>query len=120
MQDAAAITAALAQHRGSETFYRHGLLRGFVYTEGVRDLAERADCYWLIDLVASHQLSPAVRREEFQVWKLALDGKGGATATAEDGDGGKVAEQAIPFTDFPLPEIELFFENGTLYLPSER
>lgn len=125
MQDAAAITAALAQHTGSETFYRHWTKRA-VYTEGVQDLAERADARWLIDAIISHQLSPRVRREEFQVWKLTRN-KTGDGAVLTCGDGGKdgnesavVARQRIAFTDFPLPAIELWFENGTLYLPGER
>jgi hypothetical protein len=31
-----------------------------------------------------------------------------------------VFEKPIPFTDFPLPEISLWFENNTIYLPSEH
>ena len=35
-----------------------------------------------------------------------------------------IAEQAIPFTDFPLPEIKLYVEGGpeqpVLLLPSEH
>lgn len=28
--------------------------------------------------------------------------------------------QQIPYTDFPLPEIQLYFERGVLILPSEH
>jgi len=35
------------------------------------------------------------------------------------GDGKRVYAQEIPFTDFPLPEIKLYFTNNTILLPSE-
>jgi hypothetical protein len=31
-----------------------------------------------------------------------------------------VFQKSIPFTDFPLPEISLWFTNNTIYLPSEH
>jgi hypothetical protein len=124
MQDPATIAAALSQHTGSETFYRHWTRRA-VYTMGVQDMAERCEAHWLIDAILSHQRSPKVRAEEFQVWTLTRNKTGsGATLTCTDGGKGAepvvVARQRIPFTDFPLPHIELWFANGTLYLPNEH
>jgi hypothetical protein len=37
---------------GCNGFYRHPLVRNFVYSDGVRDLAETG-CWWLIDKVAT-------------------------------------------------------------------
>jgi hypothetical protein len=39
--------------------------------------------------------------------------------TCEDGNGNKVFEKALEFTDFPLPEITLWFTDDTILLPSE-
>ena len=39
--------------------------------------------------------------------------------TCEDGNTNKVFEKALEFTDFPLPEITLWFANNTIFLPSE-
>ena len=41
-------------------------------------------------------------------------------AECEDGNGRSVFEKAIEFTDFPDDGIELWFENSTIYLPSEH
>jgi Family of unknown function (DUF6876) len=42
-----------------------------------------------------------------------------ATLTCEDGNGKAVYSKAIEYTDFPLPEIALYFTNSTILLPSE-
>jgi hypothetical protein len=45
---------------------------------------------------------------------------GWADVTCDDGDGRVVVRQRISFTDFPLPEVTLYLEYGTLMLPRER
>lgn len=43
----------MQQHSGgSEQRYRHMLNPHFIYSEGVKDVAEAAGAYWLIDMVA--------------------------------------------------------------------
>lgn len=113
------IKNALAQFTGTENWYRHNLMRRVLYTDGVAFLAESAGAYWLIDGVATHQLVPEIAREEFQVWKLNVEGSK-ATLVCEDGNDGVVHTKKIEFTDFPLDAITLFFANNVLYLPSEH
>jgi hypothetical protein len=61
----------LAQFTGSQNFYRHGLVREVLYTEGVEYVIETAGAYWLLDEIALAQrhIIP-VKREDFQVWDL--------------------------------------------------
>jgi hypothetical protein len=111
--------ADLAHFTGSEQVYRHSLMRNMLYTEGVQYLAEKAGAYWLLDKVATMQLEPRVKAEEFQAWKLKVaDSK--ATLTCEDGNGNIVHKEEIEFTDFPLDHIDLWVENHVIMLPSER
>ena len=42
-----------------------------------------------------------------------------AVLTCDDGNGKVVYRKAIEFTDFPLPEIALYFTTNTILLPSE-
>ena len=42
-----------------------------------------------------------------------------ATLVCEDGNGHAVYRKEIEFTDFPLPEVSLYFTNNTILLPSE-
>ncbi len=115
----------LAGFHGSDRLYRHwsGL---FCYTEGIRYLCERGECWWLADAVASWQLSNSpVFHEPFQVWVLTRTTGHDAVLEANDGDSetNVLVRQVIPHTDFPLPRIELFLvvdgDGRTLLLPSE-
>jgi hypothetical protein len=108
----------LAQQIGSESVFPHPTGR-LVYTEGVQFLAEQADAYWLIDLIASWCPDPRLQPEDFVHWKLTVNEDRTAVAIADDGNGNELLRQAIPFTDFPLDEITLYLTERTLLLPSE-
>ena len=113
----------LRQFTGSEQFFRHGLSKAHLYTEGAQFLAERAEAYWLLDKIALHG-SPKVSREDFQVWKLKVQPDNSATLTTEDGNDNILRVEKLDYTDFPLPEIVLWAVrnelNGfTIMLPGE-
>ena len=111
----------LNQFTGSETFYRHWSNRKVVFTEGAHFVAERGGACWLLDEIALIQpYDKVVAAEEFQVWKLKVNADTSATLTCEDGNGKTVFTKRIPFTDFPLDEVTLWFANNTIYLPSEH
>ena len=109
----------LAQFIGTEQWFRHGLNRKVLYTEGVQYLAEQARAYWLVDEIALAQAYVApVKATPFQAWKLTVkDGAG--TLACEDGNGNTVYSKQIEFTDFPEPGIRFFFPDNVLMLPSE-
>lgn len=122
------ISEKLAYCVCTSNLYAHGLMRGFHYTDGIQTLAEEAGAYWLIDVVASHQLKRNVRREPFQLWsirKLPEDAKNAAVIECRS-DTGKPAlcRQLIPFTDFPFGDLgetfEWFVEGRTMLLKSEH
>ena len=63
----------LAQFTGSESWYRHGINRKVLYTDGEQHVAEHGGAYWLLDEIATIQpYNKAVATEEFQVWKLPV------------------------------------------------
>jgi hypothetical protein len=114
----------LQQFTGSEQFYRWSLAAHCIYTEGVQYVAEQAGAYWLIDAVFSYQGEAAFRTEPFQVWELAVsDSRGRLICWDGNNKSVLLADQDIPFTDFPLPEIKLYLiQDGTyktLLLTSE-
>lgn len=110
----------LRQFTGTEQWFRHGLVRNVSYTEGVRYLAEQGQAYWLIDKIATNQLEPKIKREEFQVWKLKVSEKLTATLTCEDDNDNIIHLEEISFTDFPLDQVELWVEGGVILLPNEH
>ena len=110
----------LPQFCGTEEYMRYSLLGvKLLLTDGVVYLAATAGAYWLIDLIASHQIKRAVKEQEFQVWKLKKNTNETWTATCEDGNENELCKQEIPFSDFPLDEITLYNADGVVMLPSE-
>jgi hypothetical protein len=112
--------ADLQQFTGTEHWYRHGLIRNVLFTDGAKFLAERAGAFWLLDEIAIAQRFEAkVAAEGFQTWKLNVRPDHSATLCCEDGNGRAVYSKEITFTDFPLPQITLYFTDNVILLASE-
>lgn len=116
----------LAQFYGTELWYDISVSRGLkvLLTDGTHFLAENAGCYWLMDVIVSHQLTKKVRQEYFQVWKLFKLDDGTWRVTCDDGNDNILATQDIPFSDFPLDFIKLYaiYDSETtlvILLPNE-
>ena len=104
---------------GSEDFHRHSVAKKFVYTAGVKDLVDKCEAYWLIDLILSHQIYPRVQKEEFQVWDLKREEKNRFVIVCTDGNHNKVTSQKIPFSDFPYDIATLWLVDRCIMLPCE-
>ena len=108
----------LKQFTGTEQYYKNPAFPNYVYTDGVKYLAEKAGAYWLIDYIFIYQSELDLFDEPFQVWILKVtDSKG--EVIVEDGNKNRLKKYNLEFTDFPLPEIELWFTDRTLLLTSE-
>ena len=107
----------LEQFTGTEQWYRH--LSGYLYTDGVRYVAQEGGAYWLIDKIL---LTTSVKEDlqEFGAWKLTVNEDKSAILVCEDGNYHELYSEEIDWTDFSLDTIELWFENGVLILPSEH
>jgi hypothetical protein len=121
------LKTALSQFHGTENYYTHSVLKNLVFTDGVKFLADEASAYWLIDAIASHQCNQQIKQspdlQDFQLWKLEVDGNKGVLFCYPDSDQPYVVRQEIEFTDFPLNEISFYLQKGSdckvLMLPSE-
>jgi hypothetical protein len=112
--------ADLRQFTGSEHWYRHALVRDILFTDGAKYLADAAGAYWLLDEIAlAQKFNAPVAAEAFQLWTLTVKPDETATLACEDGNGKPVFAKAIEYTDFPLPEITLYYTGRTILLPSE-
>jgi hypothetical protein len=115
------LATELQQFTGSETLYKHWLELHF--TQGVKYLADQAQCYWLLDAIGSYQpqLKADAELRFFQVWQLLVDNHSALLTCWPDtpGQGKPCLSQPIEFTNFPLPEIKLFWSEGILMLPRE-
>ena len=124
-EKAAAVHEYMGQTTGTGDCYKHGL-GGLIYTDGVLFVAETCGAHWLIDLIASWQRKPMIRRfGNFQVWQLTKERNGEYAArcwTDTPGESKRLVTQRFPYTDFPeeLLPFDLWVEYGTLLLPAEH
>jgi hypothetical protein len=90
-------------------------------TDGTKYLAEEAECFWMMDAIASH-LSEIGTEDWFVQVRVTVNGNR-ATMIYEDGIGSEHARQDIPYTDFPMHAISLYAcwdgEHWVIMLPSE-
>ena len=64
----------LEQFYGSENFYRHGINRQLIFSDGAKYVADEGRAYWLLDEIAIANLfDTKVKNQDFQVWKLTRD-----------------------------------------------
>jgi hypothetical protein len=109
----------LNQFIGTEKYYR--ISRRHLLTDGTKYLAEAAECFWMMDAIASHLCE--IGTEDWFVSVRVQVTEGRAVMIYEDGNGREHARQEIPYTDFPLNSIMLYAcwdqENWVIMLPSE-
>ncbi|TLP74529.1 DUF6876 family protein [Maribacter sp. ACAM166] len=118
------IKEGLQHFHGTELFYQIPLLRTR-FTDGLKYLANAADCFWLITDTSVIAKSLMDRSEFINIdFKRLSEEKQNLTGyEAEiiytDGNDTILEKQGYHVTDFPLDELRLFFVNDTLMLPSE-
>ena len=109
----------LCQFTGTGAYYR--LSRKHLMTDGAKYLADRAQCYWMMDAIVSH-LCEIGTNDWFVHVHMTVTGQH-ALMVYDDGNGRELARQAIAYTDFPLSEITLYAcwdsEHWVILLPSE-
>lgn len=121
---------------GTDTYHRWSpLFPHMLLTEGALYVAENggeSGAFWLMDAIASYQ--PKLRKHadprlhEMQFWKLTVVENGGHKGAVlecrADSDEKPVVQQHVEFTDFDLPQIELWVGPAdgkcqVILLPSE-
>jgi len=100
---------------GTENYYKHF---GGVFTDGIKEMAERFKAYWLIDVVFSYQ-GKKIKSIPFQVWEITSTGEKATVEMKEDTDQPVLVSQKIGFTDFPRGMLKMYLIDNVLLLPSE-
>jgi hypothetical protein len=123
------IKDVLKTFHGTRDYYVNTLYSRDVHTDGVHWLADACGAFWLIDAIQSHQMYLPVRQQDFQLWTLTVENRVATLICTNGNDNSPVlAQQVIPYTDFPLDKIQLCMVRGSidglhpvfiLQLPSE-
>lgn len=105
---------------GTQEWYRHGLVKRLLYTEGVRFFAEQggqAGAYWFLNVVATEFL-PLLRQEPFLSIKLSVADRQAAIRVG-DGNGKLLKEKTIEHTDMQPGDWPFYLTGDVLMLPGE-
>ena len=117
----------LAQFTGTSKYYRTDFYP-FLFTDGIKYIAENGEAFWLLDAIASWQEEPIIKNDtdlnRIQFWRLTVFPDRSAVLDCERDLDDVVISQPIPYTDFPLDQIMVFLCDmgtpyGVLILPSE-
>ena len=95
------IAAYNESRNGANEFYRHSLVRGFVYSDGVRECAVAAGLYWLLDILATEGVQK-IRKAAVSLATVTLTVKGDKATLVLSGSGDVVFwTRKITYTDVP-------------------
>jgi hypothetical protein len=106
----------LREYTCTDNYYTY--LGGLLITDGVKALADRFECYWFLDIIASYQ--PQLMEEEFQVWTLKKNEDDSAAVSCTEGDDRVLKIQLISWTDFKPTTVTVWVECSVALLPSEH
>ncbi|TNJ46250.1 hypothetical protein KFZ70_09035 [Tamlana fucoidanivorans] len=118
------IEKQLQHFTGTEMYYHIPILKTR-FTDGLKYLADVADCYWLITdaSVIAKSLKYKSGWITIDFKRLPEDKRTASGYEAEivysDGNDTILERHGYRVTDFPLDALRLFFVNDTLMLPSE-
>ena len=119
MREAKEIQQILDGYCGTEEYHRL-TLQPCNCTDGVKFLADECGAYWLVSDIVPLALDFYGQGENFLTFTLKKDETGnGAVFTVTDGNDLTLLTKHYDFTDFPLPEVTLWYTDGVLLLPSE-
>ena len=89
-----------------------------VVTDGVIEVAQTAECFWLLDMIGGSQKNPKLDKA-FQVWTLKVDRHDRSAVVRGYNDTKLIVTQKIAYTNFPLDEFKIYLMDGVILLPSE-
>lgn len=111
--DANKIKNDLGQFYGTTQYHFHsiiGKIGALNLTDGCAYLREAANCFWLFDIISSILPQKKIKGEEFCSIRLKKTGSA-AVFTVDDGNNNILYTQKIPYTNFPLDEINLYMQK---------
>lgn len=104
---------------GANGLFRHAFNKAFLYSDGVQEMAQLAQAFWLLDILAL-RLEPVFAKAWgsgevgvgvvlLEVFESPQDGvKARVRLLGDTSDASDLAQVTVPMTDFPPGEWQLF------------
>lgn len=117
---ASQLDSELRQYTGTEQWYRHGLNKQMLYTDGVEFFAENAGehgAYWLLDIVAT-EYWPLLKKEPFLTIFVTVQNNA-AKIEVTNGNERILKTRELEYTDLQEGVWKFYLTDNVLLLPSE-
>lgn len=104
---------------GTDKVYNY--IGNIIITDGVKEVAEREECFWFLDVICSYQKYKEFQNTFCQKWKLERIEDTKFQVTGYDYETESILViQDIEFSDFFFSEFTIYKMNTVLLLPSEN
>ena len=108
----------LNQFYGTSAYYFMDYSR-FVYTDGIKYLAENAECYWLLTDISAFQNLEKIKSnkslQEIQFWTLKVNEDKSAELICDVDVNIQAFRFDYEYTSFPLSKISLYLCDMSCY-----
>jgi len=98
---------------GTGQYHRLSMLPGILCTDSIKELADIAGAYWVIDLITSYNPAKFRKAHPFQFWKMKVEDNKAMITMREDSGKPIVVSQMIQYTDFPPGTWEFWVVEAT-------
>lgn len=95
----------------------HDYEKEYKFTEGVNDVVNFEDCFWLIDLILDQQIN---LNSEIQIWHIGRVQQNSFTLTCKNKEGHKLAEIGNLQTGFYFDDLTIIKKDNVFCLPIEE
>jgi hypothetical protein len=107
----------LSMFIGTENWYKHRLNPLMTHTDGIKFFADKAECYWLLDIIVT-EFFPLLVNEPFLVIAVYVE-NAKCRIVVTDGNYIEIKSKYIDFTDLPEGKWTFYLTDNVLLLPSE-
>jgi hypothetical protein len=114
------LASGLRQYTGTEQWYRHGLNRQLLYTDGVQFFAENGGgqgAYWLLDIIATEYWL-LLKKAPFLALSITVKDDA-AKIEVTDGNGHILKTRELEYADLQEGVWKFYLTDNVLLLPSE-
>jgi len=121
IEDMKALISWCAQFTGTEHHYKH-FATNYKYTDGVKGLADKAQCWWLIDdLAIEAQHSTAVPKDDISFAVLTVNKDKSATLIVQKDKNDTIyLTKKYTWVNFPVGVFpNLWLQNDVIFLSDE-
>ena len=100
------LTKPFGSMMGTSQYYMHPIMQQVLYTDGMKDMCEKLECYWILDVIASYQIkSSSVSSVPYQTWRIEANNAKAIVACYDCPTGNPIVTQNIDSTTLPDGKI---------------